>query len=107
MKLITKKILKKATSQYELGTDMNQEIVAKFFDPYGSWTWFLMNMDPKDEDYCWGIVDGFSVETGSFSIKELEEVESPFGGPRIERDKFWSPRKAIDVWNELNEKRNQ
>jgi hypothetical protein len=102
MKLLTKEILKKATSQYELGSDMEkQNIVAKFFDPYGSWTWFLMNIDPKDNDYCWGIVDGFAAEVGSFSIKELESISSPFGGPRIERDKFWTPKKAIDVFNEI------
>jgi hypothetical protein len=101
MKLVTKEILKKANSQYKLGSDMNQNIVAKFFDPYGSWTWYLMNTDPKNNDYCWGIVDGVEVEVGSFSISELQSIESPFGGSRIERDKFWKPRKANDVFNDL------
>lgn len=107
MKLITKPILKKATSQYKLGSDMKQKIVAKFFDPYGDWTWYLMNIDPDDEDYCWGIVDGFAVEMGSFSIKELEEVKAPWGGSRIERDKYWTPKKASEVWSKLNERRNK
>jgi hypothetical protein len=89
--------------QYVLADDMEkQKIVAKFFDPYGKWTWYLMNMDPEDEDYCWGIVDGEAVEIGSFSMKELQEIKAPWGNmPRIERDKWWKPRKAIDVWNEL------
>jgi len=104
MKLLTKEIVKKATKQYELGDDMEQKVVAKFFDPYGNWTWYLMNMDPEDQDYCWGIVDGYAVEIGSFSIKELEDIKSPWGGPRIERDKYWTPRKASDVWNVLRDK---
>jgi hypothetical protein len=35
-------------------------------------------------------------------MKELQEIKAPWGNmPRIERDKWWKPRKAIDVWNEL------
>lgn len=109
MKLLTKEIVKKATKQYSLGSDMEkQDIVAKFFDPYGKWTWYLMNMDPEGKDYCWGIVDAFEVEAGSFSLKELEGIKSPWGNmPRIERDKYWKPRKAIDVWNELIRRQNE
>ena len=100
VKLLTKKILTEATSQYKQGSDMNQLIVAKFFDCQGSFTWYLMNIDPEDKDYCWGIVDGYEVEVGSFSIKELESLIGLFG-PRIERDKYWKPIKAIDLWEKL------
>jgi hypothetical protein len=58
-------------SQYPRGSDMEQKIVAKFFNPTGSWTWYLMNQDPDDPDYLWGIVKGFEVEIGSFSLSDL------------------------------------
>ena len=100
MKLLTKEITKKATKQYDEGSDMEQMVVAKFFNPIGNGTWYLMNMD-KDEDYCWGIVKGHEVEMGSFSMKELESIKLPFG-LKIERDLMFEPMKASDVWEQLN-----
>ena len=52
MKLLTKSIKNEAEKQYDQGDDMSQKVVGKFFDPMGSWTWYLMNKDPKS-DYCW------------------------------------------------------
>ena len=100
MKLMTKEIKEKAQKQYDEGSDMEQKVVAKFFDAMGDWKWFLMNMH-KDEDYCWGIVDGFAVEMGSFSMKELQNIELPFG-LGIERDMYFEPIKASELWKELN-----
>ena len=101
MKLLTKEITEKALEQYDKGSDMDdQMIVAKFFNPVGSWSWYLMNLD-KDEDYAWGIVDGNAVEMGSFSMKELQDVKLPFG-LGIERDMYFEPIKASELWKELN-----
>jgi hypothetical protein len=97
---MTKEIKEKATEQFDKGSDMEQMVVAKFFDPMGSWRWFLMNMD-KDGDYCWGIVDGYAVEMGSFSMRELQSIQLPLG-LGIERDKFFEPVKASELWKELN-----
>ena len=98
---MTKKIKEQATEQYDKGSDLDgQMIVAKFFNPMGSWTWYLMNLD-KDEDYAWGIVDGNAVEMGSFSMKELQDIQLPFG-LGIERDKFFEPMPASELWKELN-----
>ena len=93
---MTKEIQKKAEKQYDLGSDMEQMVVAKFFDARGSWKWFLMNKG-KDDDYCWGIVKGFEVEMGSFSMEELKSMQ-----PRIQRDLYFEPMKAKDVWEQLN-----
>jgi hypothetical protein len=100
MKLLTKSITEKATKQYDRGSDMEQMVVAKFFNPVGSWTWYLMNM-AENGDYCWGIVDGHAVEMGSFSIKELEDLQLPLG-MKIERDLYFEPVKANELWKELN-----
>ena len=91
---MTKEIKEKAQKQYDEGSDMEQMVVAKFFG--GNWTWYLMNMD-EDEDYCWGIVKGFAVEMGSFSMEELKSMQ-----PRIQRDLYFEPMKAKDVWEQLN-----
>ena len=100
MKLMTKAIKEKAVKQFDEGSDMEQMVVAKYFDPVGSWKWFLMNMD-KDGDYCWGIVEGNAVEMGSFSMRELEGIKRPFG-LGIERDTMFKPMKAKDVCDKLN-----
>ena len=100
MQLLTKEIKTKAEKQYTKGSDMEQNIVAKFFDPVGSWTWYLMNKDPES-GYCWGIVDGMAVEMGSFMIEELEEHTGHFG-LGIERDTSFSPVEANVLWEKLN-----
>ena len=97
MKLLTKEITKKATKQYDEGSDMEQMVVAKYFDAMGDWKWFLMNMD-KDEDYCWGIVKGFEVEMGGFLLSDLTKTL----GRRLERDTLFEPMKASKVWEQLN-----
>jgi hypothetical protein len=100
MKLITKEIEHKAQKQYPLGSDMNQQVVAKFFDPQGSWSWFLMNQDPEDADYLWGIVKGFEIEVGSFSLSELQNYRGRLG-LGIERDLYFTPRAAVEVFEAL------
>ena len=100
MKLLTNKIVEQATKQYDKGSDMEQMVVAKYFNPVGSWTWYLMNM-ADNGDYCWGIVNGHALEMGSFSIKELEDLQLPFG-LGIERDLYFEPVKASELWKELN-----
>ena len=101
MKLLTKEIKEQAEKQYKQGSDMEQKVVAKYFG--GSWTWYLMNLDPEDSDYAWGIVDGFAVEMGSWQMSELQKVKfKPFNLP-VERDKYFEPMKASDVWEQLND----
>ena len=100
MKLLTKSIKNEAEKQYDQGDDMSQKVVAKFFDPMGSWTWYLMNKDPES-DYCWGIVKGNAVEIGSFGLNELQEYTGHFG-LGIERDTSFTPVKAIEIWDTLN-----
>ena len=100
MKLLTKEITKKAQKQYDKGSDMDdQMVVAKFFG--GNWTWYLMNL-ADDGDYAWGIVNGFEVEMGSFSMNELQKVKLKPFGLGIERDLYFEPMKASDVWDKLN-----
>ena len=101
MKLMTKEISKMAQAQYALGSELEtQNVVAKFFDPTSQWTWYLMNIDPNDPDYCWGIVRGFEVEIGSFSLSELQSIKGSLG-LGIERDLHFTPRNALEVYTEV------
>lgn len=102
MKLMTKEIERKAQKQFSLGSDMSQLVVAKFFDPCGSWTWYLMNQDPNDSNYLWGIVKGTYVEAGSFSLSELSNHKGKLG-VGIERDLYFDPKPAKEIWERLNE----
>lgn len=58
-------------------------IVAKFFDPCGSWTWYATEFDGSDLFY--GFVDGTVGELGYFSLRELTAIKGSFG-IGIERD---------------------
>lgn len=102
MKLLTKALEKKLQAQYALGADMaNQKVIAKFFNPYGRGTWYVMNQDPEDPDYLWGIVDLIEVEAGSFSLKELEGLKVPPFGLGLERDMYYEPKNALEVYRKL------
>jgi hypothetical protein len=102
MKLLTKEIKEAAAKQYPKGSSMeDQMVVAKFFNPVGAWTWYLMNVDPSDPDYAWGIVKGFEVEMGSWSMNELQSLKL-LGGLGIERDISFRPIPATEVWDRLN-----
>jgi hypothetical protein len=101
MKLLTKEISDKLQEQFSKGSDFEQMVVAKFFDPCGSWAWYVMNQNPKDPDYLWGIVKGFEVEMGSFSLSELQTFKGRFG-LGIERDLYFTPIPASEIWEKLH-----
>ena len=110
MKLMTKEIEKKAQKAFAAycTTELkDMEVVAKFFDPAGSWTWYLLNQDPADPDYLWGIVSGNEIEMGSFSLSELSKRPLRINGFTvgtigIERDRWFKPMNAKELWDKLN-----
>lgn len=51
----------------------NPLVIAKFFDPFGSATWYATEYD-AETNICYGYVTGLvEDEWGSFSINELED----------------------------------
>ena len=99
-KLITKEIAKQLQEQYPKGSDFEQLVVCKFFHPFSDWKWYVMNQDPADPNYLWGIVKGFEIETGSISLKELEDLK--IMGLPMERDTSFRPTPAKEIWERLN-----
>jgi hypothetical protein len=99
MKLFTKEVDKQLFAQYPKGSDLeNQMVVAKIFNPYGRGVWYLLNSDPEDPDYIWAIVDLFEPEMGSVSRSELQTVKVPPFGLGLERDIYFSPKPAKEVF---------
>ena len=93
MKLLTKEIeerFKKNGSQENI---KDAQIVVKFFDPTGSWTWYATEYD-QDTKTLFGLVDGHYKEFGDFSLEELESVKGAFG-LGIERDRYFGFNKKI------------
>lgn len=96
MKLLTKELRKKFPP---LGATENKkpkkiEIIAKFFDPTGSWTWYATEFD--GEDTFFGFVRGIDDELGYFSLKEMESIKGIFG-LGIERDLYFEKHTLAEV----------
>ncbi|MGC4129235.1 MAG: DUF2958 domain-containing protein [Bergeyella sp.] len=89
MKLITKELEKRFAKVGEQLNNPDPLIIAKFFDPCGSGTWYATEYDPETQ-ICFGYVTGLAFdEWGTFSIKELEELPLLLPKLRIERDRFF------------------
>ena len=99
--------LPKLYSNEEIG--LNALAQVKFFTPSSNWTWYaseasaamkdgtykaLSEVEPNDpeiEDVVFfGLVDGFELELGYFSLSELESVGGGLTLP-IERDRHFTP----------------
>jgi hypothetical protein len=71
----------------------------KFFTPDSDWTWYTSEFD--GEDTFFGLVSGFELELGCFSLKELQEARGPLG-LQIERDLDFEPKtlKELMEWHQ-------
>lgn len=105
--------LPKLYSNEEIG--LNALAQVKFFTPSSSWTWYaseasailrdgtqkaLTEVDPNDpniEDVIFfGLVDGFELEFGYFSLVELDAVRAWLQSS-VERDRHFTPRSLKDL----------
>ena len=71
---------------------------AKLFSPYGSWTWYITELDPET-GLCFGLIDGFEKELGYFDLTELAETTIFGGVPAVERDLYWQPKTLGEIRN--------
>ena len=86
MKLMTKELETKFPAIYANEEKEAKDIliIAKFFCPWNSWTWYATEYDQENGQF-FGFVRGIENELGYFSLEELESVHGPFG-LGIERD---------------------
>ena len=74
--------------------------LVKFFTPDSNWSWYASEFD--GEDLFFGLVSGFEVELGYFSLSEFQSVKGSLGLP-IERDIYYEP-KTLKELKEKHEK---
>lgn len=61
----------------------------KFFSSDTGWTWYASEFD--GEEMFFGLVNGYELEFGSFTLSELEDIRGPLGLP-VERDLEYEPK---------------
>lgn len=101
MKLMTKELEEAFARQGNTEEKSAEEtiVIAHYFS--SSWDWWATEFDPKARIF-FGLVRGFEVEFGSFSLDELEAngcENFPLGG--IERDLYWTPKPLSAVMETL------
>ena len=109
MKMLTKEIREKmpklrATEEIELA---EKEVVVKFFDPTGAWTWYAVEGEAvldeagNEVDFeFFGLVDGMEKEWGYFTLNQLKEAKQGMRGLQglpIERDMHFEGKKIKDI----------
>ncbi|ATB69051.1 hypothetical protein SJPD1_0939 [Sulfurospirillum diekertiae] len=92
MKLLTKELEAKLPPLYSQDGRGDEAIaLVKFFTPDSSWTWYATEYDAKERIF-FGLVDGFEMELGYFSLDELQSIKGSLG-LSVERDIYFSPTK--------------
>lgn len=100
-KLLPKSLVKKLVKNDEqVNKNDNPMVLAKYFYPDFSWTWYAISYDEKTEVF-FGLVDGFEREFGSFSLEELVDNRGKLGC-EIERDLYFKPIKLKDLQKQLS-----
>jgi hypothetical protein len=85
-KLLTAKDLKKLPPLYSQEKEKDPMVWVKFFNPYGSGTWFATEFDPKEELFFGYVMGLGGDELGYFSLRDLKSI-------RAEREQYWKPMK--------------
>jgi hypothetical protein len=70
------------------GEAVSDLLRVKLFNPCGAWTWYIQDWD--GQDICFGWVEGFENEWGSFSLSDLASIPGPLG-IGIEIDVYFTP----------------
>jgi hypothetical protein len=100
-KMMTEEIRKRLPKLYETENLPIEEKMAqvKYFSPYNGWRWYAVEFD--GEDTFFGLVEGFEVEWGYFSLSEMMNVA--LGGntlPAVERDLYFVPTSMKQIETE-------
>ncbi|GEQ99273.1 single-stranded DNA endonuclease [Iodidimonas gelatinilytica] len=99
MKLITKDIEQKLLAN---GRNRGQDHppVVKIFNPIGSATWLLSEIDPEAPDIAFGLADlGMGCpELGSVSLSQLQNFHNNLTGLGLERDLFFEASAPMSAY---------
>ena len=103
--LLTKELKMQIPALYSQENVKDPMVICKFFDPTGSWTWYVIEGQESEYDYgidflFFGLVVGFDTELGYFTLHQLETAKEGIKGLQalpIERDVYFSPCKLSEV----------
>jgi len=104
MKLMTK-ALEKRFAQVGRQDVEDPIVIAKYFNPCGSQTWYATEYYPDCND-CFGYLDQQGpgeCEWGYFSLTEFAQTPLPPFGLTVERDLYWTEKPFSEVklsWSE-------
>lgn len=100
MKLLTAELRNRLVKNFHTNSSGNTDFVpvVKFFDPCGSATWLITELNPET-DVMFGLCDlGMGCpEVGAVSLNELKSVRNGFG-LGIERDLHFRPTKTLNEY---------
>lgn len=102
MELMTKEIAAKMPAIGSTGMKKaeNVPVICKFFDPEGSWTWYVTEGDMLSDGWLFfGYVRGTGNELGYFSELELKSYKGNIG-LGIERDEYFGKHTLREVMAE-------
>lgn len=105
-KMMTKEIERKVPRLYATDGQGDDAIAyAHYFSCVNNWDWWMTEYDP-DTGEAFGLVKGFAVELGYFSLREFEELNAERGFEVVERDAWWQPKtlgqvKRHSIWGEV------
>jgi hypothetical protein len=89
-------------SNEEIGLEALAPI--KYFTPDSGWTWYASEFD--GEDLFFGLVIGFEIELGYFSLRELQQTRGPLG-LKIERDLYYEPKSLRELQDQHRRERGE
>lgn len=95
MKLLTQELIKRFEQVGSQEWNHDPLVIAKFFHPFSSRTWFATEYDPENEMF-FGIVIWAETEFGNFSLQELEEIVIAW--IPMERDRGFEKRCSEIDW---------
>lgn len=90
----------------------------KYFTPDSNWTWYASEGSPVDEDgyydtdkdkvdyLFFGLVIGFEIEFGYFSLTELQSAHGSLGLP-VERDLYYEPKTLRELQDQHRRERGE
>ena len=99
MKFITKELEKQFRANAKL-PEMEQKVIAHYFNPYGQGDWYAITYDEETNE-CFGYVHLHEGEFGYFSLTELAEVKVPPFNMGIERDLHFTPCDRANIVSEV------
>lgn len=77
-------------------------VVVKYFCLTSDWRWYATEYDSVEKLF-FGLVHGFEVELGYFSLEEFTALNASSGMPVIERDLYWKPMTIGAIKQEIEE----